>query len=80
MSALTNRQQHLFIVRTWREPSTVVATSEWRGLVEHVSTGQRRYFTRLEDLDRFILQQMEESDEAAADAATPTNEQAAGEA
>jgi hypothetical protein len=80
MSALTNRLQHLFIVRTWREPSTVVATSEWRGLVEHVSTGQRRYFTRLEDLDRFILQQMEEADGSTADEDPSTGKQGAADA
>ena len=60
MTGSTDRHQHLFIVRTWREPSVVVATAEWRGLVEHVPTGQRRYFTRMEELDRFILQQMEQ--------------------
>jgi hypothetical protein len=58
----TNRLQHLFIVRTWREPSTVVASAEWRGMVEHVPSGQRRYFTRLEELDSFILHQMEQSE------------------
>jgi hypothetical protein len=58
----TNRLQHLFIVRTWREPSTVVASAEWRGMVEHVPSGQRRYFTRLEELDSFILHQMEQAE------------------
>jgi hypothetical protein len=61
MIGSTERHQHLFIVRTWREPSAVVATAEWRGLVEHVPTGQRRYFTRMEELDRFILQLMDGS-------------------
>ena len=62
MLETTNRLQHLFIVRTWREPSTVVASAEWRGMVEHVPSGQRRYFTRLEELDHFILYQMEQSE------------------
>jgi hypothetical protein len=65
MTGSSGRLQYLFIVRTWREPSDVVATGEWRGLVEHVATGQRRYFTRMEDLDSFILQQMEQTPEAA---------------
>jgi hypothetical protein len=60
MTGFADRHQHLFIVRTWREPSSVVATAEWRGLVEHVPTGQKRYFTRMEELDRFILQQMDQ--------------------
>lgn len=59
MTISSERPQHLFIVRTWREPSSVVASGEWRGLVEHVPTGQRRYFSRLGELDRFILQQMD---------------------
>ena len=59
MTISSERPQHLFIVRTWREPSSVVASGEWRGLVEHVPTGQRRYFSRLDELDRFILQQMD---------------------
>lgn len=62
MPGSTDRLQHLFIVRTWREPNTVVASAEWRGMVEHVPTGQRRYFTRLEDLDHFILQQMAQTE------------------
>jgi hypothetical protein len=57
MSGSTSRLQHLFIVRTWHEPSEILASGQWRGLVEHVGSGQRRYFTRLEDLDQFILQQ-----------------------
>jgi hypothetical protein len=59
MTGSPSRLQHLFIVRTWREPSDVVDTGEWRGLVEHVASGQRRYFTRMEDLDKFILHQMD---------------------
>ncbi|MCL4859455.1 MAG: hypothetical protein KJZ93_08610 [Caldilineaceae bacterium] len=59
MTISSERPQHLFIVRTWREPSSVVSAGEWRGLVEHVPTGQRRYFSRLDELDRFILQQMD---------------------
>ncbi|RIK42337.1 MAG: hypothetical protein DCC55_09210 [Chloroflexi bacterium] len=71
MPGLTHRLQHLFIVRTWREPSTVVASAEWRGMVEHVPTGQRRYFTRLEELDHFILHQMEQAEEEGGSANPP---------
>lgn len=64
MSGANGRAQHLFIVRIWREPSDVLNAEEWRGQVEHVASGQRRYFTHLEDLDQFILQQMQQMPES----------------
>jgi hypothetical protein len=36
---------HVFIIRVWREQrDNEMATPEWRGVIEHVPTGQRRYF------------------------------------
>jgi hypothetical protein len=48
------RQQHLFIVRLWAESTTVPSAEDWHGLVQHVSTGQKFYFTTLDDLTHFI--------------------------
>ena len=55
---LTTRVEHLFIVRMWQEPSQAV-TAHWRGYVEHVSSGQRLYFTSLTDLNDFIGQRLQ---------------------
>ncbi|MBN1992011.1 MAG: hypothetical protein JW953_04860 [Anaerolineae bacterium] len=49
----TRRPQHLFVVRMWLEPSHL-ADPSWRGLVEHVPSGQRLYFASLVDLNDFI--------------------------
>lgn len=55
MSQAADRRQHLFVVRTWKEPSRVVPVDQWRGSVEHVPSGQRVYFTHISDLNRFLL-------------------------
>lgn len=45
----------VFIVRIWREPrESEIAPPECRGVVEHVASGQRRFFRELGDLDEFI--------------------------
>jgi hypothetical protein len=54
MSPAFQREQHLFVVRTWQEPSQVVPGEQWRGSVEHVPSGQRLYFTSLDQLNHFI--------------------------
>jgi hypothetical protein len=47
------RVEHLFIVRVWFEPGAAPG-DEWRGSVEHVPSGSRRYFGALADLQSFI--------------------------
>jgi hypothetical protein len=47
------RLTHMFVVRLWLEPD-LYSTGQWRGLVEHIPCGQRRYFAALADLDDFI--------------------------
>jgi hypothetical protein len=48
-------QRSVFIVRIWLEPREVeAAPAECRGVVEHVASGQRRFFRELGDLDEFI--------------------------
>jgi hypothetical protein len=48
------RVEHLFVVRIWREAGANDRDA-WRGSVEHVATGARRYFAALAELDAFIL-------------------------
>ncbi|GAC1354110.1 MAG: hypothetical protein NVSMB42_11460 [Herpetosiphon sp.] len=48
------RTEQLFIVRIWQEFSQI-RSGHWRGSVEHVPSGQRRYFASLDDLNAFIL-------------------------
>lgn len=48
-------ERNVFIVRIWREPrESEVAPPECRGVVEHVASGQRRFFLELGELDDFI--------------------------
>jgi hypothetical protein len=47
------RVEHLFVVRVWFEPGAR-SGEEWRGSVEHVPSGARRYFGVLADLEAFI--------------------------
>jgi hypothetical protein len=45
--------QHLFIVRLWSEQAQPLQAS-LRGSVEHIPSGQKFYFTSLNDLSDFI--------------------------
>lgn len=44
-----------FIVRIWSEPREIEhARPEWRGMVEHIPSGQRCYIKSLYELAAFI--------------------------
>jgi hypothetical protein len=44
-----------FIVRIWREPGeTEDAPPSWRGVIEHIPSGQRRAVKDLSDIAHFI--------------------------
>jgi hypothetical protein len=45
--------QHLFVVRLWSE-TTEKPQIPLRGSVEHIPSGQKLYFTSLDDLSDFI--------------------------
>lgn len=46
---------HAFVVKVWREDGGAGALgSDWRGHITHVASGQRRYITRLSQIDQFI--------------------------
>ena len=50
----------IFIVRIWNEPREVERSKpEWRGMVEHVRSGQQRYFKHLDELLVFMLSYVE---------------------
>jgi hypothetical protein len=44
-----------FILRLWLERREVKnALPHWRGMIEHVPTGERRYFDRINDIPKLI--------------------------
>jgi hypothetical protein len=47
-----------FLIRLWREPEDKAPSSDascdWLAQVEHILSGEKRYFTSLEDLFAFI--------------------------
>lgn len=46
---------HVFIVRIWYERREIAdAKPEWRGVIEHVPSGERRYLKDLEAISAFI--------------------------
>lgn len=52
----------VFIVRFWREPRELeTARPEWRGVVEHVKSGERRFVQRTDDVALFIAAYVTES-------------------
>jgi len=54
MSSLDERS-HTFVVRIWEERRDVAdAVPTWRGRVDDVRTGVRRYFTSLDDLVNYL--------------------------
>ncbi|MBV9582299.1 MAG: hypothetical protein JO057_27255 [Chloroflexi bacterium] len=54
MSSLDERS-HTFVVRIWEERRDVAdAVPTWRGRVDDVRTGVRKYFTTLEDLVSYL--------------------------
>ena len=56
-AALIEPQQHVFVVRIWKEPGPS-DPERWRGSVEHVPSGERLYFARLPDLGAFVRRQL----------------------
>ncbi|MGH7728455.1 MAG: hypothetical protein ACREM2_06670 [Vulcanimicrobiaceae bacterium] len=55
------RAEHLFVVRMWQEAGDGSRTP-WRGSVEHVGTGERRFFSSLVDLTEFLAGRVESKD------------------
>ncbi len=54
MASLAENTQ-VFIVRFWREAREIAgAAPEWRGVIEHLSGGERRYMKDLDEITAFI--------------------------
>ena len=50
---------HVFIVRVWIETREIEgAEALWRAVVEHVSSGQRRYLENLGEIETVIVQHL----------------------
>ncbi len=53
---------HTFIARFWLEPREIKdAKPIWRGVVEHVASGQRRYLEDLDEIKGFIDNHLQET-------------------
>lgn len=50
-----------FIVRIWLERREIEgAAPEWRGVIEHVSTGERNYFKQLTEIATYLVPHLQE--------------------
>jgi hypothetical protein len=48
-------EAHSFVMRIWRENRDDPADpSEWRGWIEHVQSGQRHYFRKLNEIPAIV--------------------------
>jgi hypothetical protein len=60
---MTEHSNYAFIVRIWLEPREISnLPAEWKGMIQHVSSGQQRYFNTFEQLVAFIAQETGLSD------------------
>ncbi|GIK41283.1 MAG: hypothetical protein BroJett011_51160 [Chloroflexota bacterium] len=51
---------HVFILRIWREGREIEgAEPVWRGVIEHVPSGERRYLGDLDEVSDFIVPYLE---------------------
>jgi len=48
------RPRNAFVLRIWREEEDDRERSAWRGWVQHINSGDRRYLQSTEELIRFI--------------------------
>ena len=54
--ASPDKETHAFVLRFWREPRTLKGSEPiWRGVIEHVPSGQRRYEKDLNELMLFVI-------------------------
>jgi hypothetical protein len=45
-----------FLVRVWLEPREIPNESEeWRGMIQDVMSGERKYFRRFDEMIRFVI-------------------------
>ncbi len=52
---------HVFMVRIWLERREIEgASTEWRGVIEHVTSGERQYLKDMDDITAFIAPYLEQ--------------------
>ena len=55
-------ESHSFVIRLWSEPrDKVQSAAEWRGWVQHVENGERRYFRDLADIGLIVASHLSET-------------------
>lgn len=65
-SHMKDRNEHLFLVRVWREPP-----GDWRGFVEHVTSQHRVYFTNVTQVADALLLRLANHDHKDTDRSDP---------
>jgi hypothetical protein len=56
MMRLYRDDTHTFIIRIWREPREPAGRPfRWRGVIEHMASGQSHYLTHLSEIPEFIV-------------------------
>jgi hypothetical protein len=59
--ASLREKTHAFIIRIWVEPREIKgARPDWRGVIEHVGSGEKRSFRNLDEIARFIEPRLEQ--------------------
>lgn len=57
---MLENSNHAFIVRIWFEPREIPnLPAQWRGMVQHVASGEERYFNNFQQLVSFLVQKAE---------------------
>jgi len=56
------RRYASFLVRVWQEPGDEDHAAGWRGSVEHVQTGEKRFFNSMESLLAYLRAMAEPED------------------
>lgn len=60
MAASVEENTQVFIVRIWREPREIArAAPAWRGVIEHVPSGDRSYLKDLDEIPALIAPYLE---------------------
>jgi len=68
---MDSRYVHAFVVKIWLERREIAgAPAEWRGRIDHVQSGGRRYIRDLSDIMRFIQSFLESAESNLAESDT----------
>ena len=49
-------KRQVFVIRIWTEPREISGEkSQMRGVIEHVTSGEKQYFLELDEIEQFIF-------------------------